>query len=144
MGSYEGDKKREGDVFLKSSFCSHSFFLSLLIYRGVSGTSSQAVGRDGLKDSLMQLVPAVFEWDPVALTVCSIIIYIPCSDQTRTRTKDTYLSSCFPVSLKQDLDVCICHFSVLALCCVSLCLTVLICPLFPPNTIIFPLFSFRF
>lgn len=39
----------------------------------------------------MQLVLPVSEWAPVLLTVCSIINYIPYSDQTTARTRDTYL-----------------------------------------------------
>ncbi len=114
IGLHEGNKRRE-HVILRSSFCHLSFFI-LLIYRDVGAT----VDHDSLKDTLMQLVPTASEQDPVALTVCSIIIYIPYRDQTRTRTKDTYLSFCSPVNLKQDLEVCICHFSVLAPACANL------------------------
>lgn len=69
-----------------------SFFQFNLLNQAARGTSSQTVNHDNLNDTLMHFM---FEWAPVVLTACSIISYIPYSDQTRTRTRDTYLSFCF-------------------------------------------------
>lgn len=111
-----GTKRKRNAVFLKSSF--YSFVSFTLIYQAVNGTSSQTVDHDSLNDTLMQLVWEVFEWAPVVLTACSIISYIPYSDQTRARTSYTYLSLWFAVNLTQYVSIC--HFCVLAICSVSI------------------------
>lgn len=88
LGSYEGD---EEERCIPKKKCLQSLL---------------TVAHDILKDPVL----AVSDWDPEALAACSIIISIPYCDQTRARTRDTYLSLCFTVNLKQNVCIYLLSF----------------------------------